>query len=154
MARSSARQARIEGYFEGDIDDLRLYGRPLEEREIESLVTSSDIQPPIVTPNTLPVVSDIPDVTFLENHYALGINFNIEDAETPPDFLTVTANSSNPGLIPTENIFMTGNGANWRMALLPELNQSGRATITINVSDSIGVTSRNFLVRVRPFLNP
>jgi hypothetical protein len=133
-------------YFGGSIDDLRLYDRALEEEEIQLLFPTSAAS----KENNLPIISELPDVSFLENSFITTIGFTIDDLETPAEFLAVDANCSNPSLIPRENIFLFGEGANQRMALLSKPNQSGAATVTVSVSDTIGVTSRSFLVTVVP----
>jgi len=109
----------------------------------ETLASSSDS-----SPNTAPLLSTFANVTIAENTFAVGIQFTVADAETPANFLTLKTYSSDPSLIRPEYIFMTGDGSNWRMALLPEPNRYGAATITVSVSDSVAVTKRSFRLTV------
>jgi hypothetical protein len=109
----------------------------------ETLASSSDS-----SPNTAPLLSTFANVTIAENTFAVGIQFTVADAETPANFLTLKTYSSDPSLIRPEYIFMTGDGSNWRMALLPEPNRYGAATITVSVSDSMAVTKKSFRLTV------
>lgn len=85
--------------------------------------------------STPPYISDIVNRTTPINKPAGPIPFIIGDAETSPDFLILTVNSSNPMLVPTTNIVLGGSGSNRTVTVTPASNQSGSATITINVFD-------------------
>ena len=101
--------------------------------------------------NTAPTISDITDQTTNEDTATGNIAFTVGDVETPATFLTVTASSSNATLVPSGNITLGGSGASRTVNVLPALNQSGTATITVSVMDGSTVTtSDTFLLTVNP----
>ena len=59
-------------------------------------------------PNTPPTISSIPDQTIVQNSSTGPIPFTVGDAETPAANLQLSAASSNPGLIPNQNIVFGG----------------------------------------------
>lgn len=71
----------------------------------------------------------------------------IGDADTPPASLTLLAQSSNPTLVPVENIVFGGTGTNRTVTVTPVANQTGTATITLTVSDAALSASDTFVVR-------
>src|SRR5437867_2859250 len=67
----------------------------------------------IVNPvNDLPTISAIPDQTNDEDTVVGPLAFTVRDVETPATSLTLSADSSNPSLLPATNIFFGGNGTN------------------------------------------
>jgi hypothetical protein len=63
-----------------------------------------------------------------------ALAFTVNDAETDPAMLTVTARSSNSAVVPNARLTLTNAGSgNWRLSLDPV--GVGYATITITVSD-------------------
>jgi Leucine-rich repeat (LRR) protein len=69
------------------------------------------------------------------------LTFNVLNSSPPAASLTVTAASSNNGLIPntTLSVFQNPNQS-WTLKATP-VNQSGNVTITLNVSDNFGLSS-------------
>ncbi len=98
--------------------------------------------------NTAPTISPIPNQNTPANAAIGPINFSIGDAETDPDNLTLTNGSSNPALVPTNNIVFGGSGANRTVTITPAPGQQGSSTITIFVSDGVNVSSTSFLLQV------
>ncbi|MFO1432030.1 MAG: Ig-like domain-containing protein [Candidatus Competibacteraceae bacterium] len=82
------------------------------------------------------------------------IAFTIDDRDTPVDTLTVTATSDNQALIPDANLTVVGSGRNWTITATPVANQTGRATITVKVSDGTDTTIKTFVVDVREIGSP
>jgi hypothetical protein len=70
-----------------------------------------------------------------------GIAFTVGDDTTPAGSLTVTATSSNTTLVPNANIVLGGSGANRTVSITPASNQFGSTTITLTVTDEIGLTA-------------
>jgi len=85
--------------------------------------------------DTNPVIAAIPDQTINENQALAAVDFTIEDAETAPDVLLVSAISSDQTLIPDANILLGGEGINRTIALSPAVDQIGVASITVTVTD-------------------
>ncbi len=67
-----------------------------------------------------------------------AIAFVINDAETTPGNLVVTASSSNQTLLPDANITLGGSGADRSVSITPAAQQSGSAVVTVTVADSDG----------------
>ncbi|HVY69794.1 MAG TPA: immunoglobulin domain-containing protein, partial [Verrucomicrobiae bacterium] len=98
---------------------------------------------------TPPTITTIPD-TFINEDTALSlVPFTVSDAETPAANLTVSASSSNAGLIPNDHIVLTGSGASRFLSLMPATNQVGISFISVHVADSEGLSAdTSFLVKV------
>src|SRR5262249_13033397 len=62
--------------------------------------------------NNLPTLSSIANQVINEDTVLGPINFTVGDVETTPANLTIRGTSSNPVLIPNQNITIGGSGAN------------------------------------------
>jgi len=103
-----------------------------------------------VTPpeNSTPTITVIGDQTIDEDGVAGPIGFTVGDGETAVDSLTVSATSSNPGLVPNENILLAGSGAARTVTVTPTAEASGSAQITVSVSDGELTATRQFALTV------
>ena len=99
-------------------------------------------------PAAAPTISSLPDQSTAVNTPTLPIPFTINDADTPVGNLTLSAGSSNPTLVPTNNIVFGGSGANWTVTVSPAINQLGTVTLTVSVSDGTHTTSDSFVLTV------
>ena len=98
-----------------------------------------------------PTISDVVDVTVDEDNATPVMAFLVGDFETPAGALVVTAASSNPQLVPLANILLDGAGSNRTVQVLPATNESGSATITLELRDTDEVVALDtFVVTVRP----
>lgn len=105
--------------------------------------------------NDAPTISAIADQSLNESTATPPLSFTIADTETPAASLTVTATSSNPTLVPNNNIALGGNGPSRTIQITPANSQSGNAVITILVSDgSGGTTTEVFTVFVNSVNQP
>jgi hypothetical protein len=77
-----------------------------------------------------------------------NIAFTVSDVETSATLLTVTAASSNTTLLPVSGITFGGSGANRTASLDSVSGQTGRATITLTVSDGTNTSSCAFVLDV------
>ncbi|MFO1498468.1 MAG: hypothetical protein U1G07_08770 [Verrucomicrobiota bacterium] len=98
--------------------------------------------------NQPPAVSALPD-----QHIPLGgaigpIPFTVADPDTALDQLMLSADSSNPGLVPAESILFSGQGAARTVQLTPVPGRDGVATITITVSDGTATATQSFQLTV------
>ncbi|USF87813.1 Ig-like domain-containing protein [Candidatus Endoriftia persephone] len=85
-----------------------------------------------------PTISAIGAITTDEDSATGAIAFVINDAETTPGNLVVTASSSNQTLLPDANITLGGSGADRSVSITPAAQQSGSAVVTVTVADSDG----------------
>jgi hypothetical protein len=102
--------------------------------------------------NDLPSISAIGNRTINEDSVT-NISFTIDDLETAPSALSMSATSSNPALTP--DISFGGAGANRTVDILPAGNLSGTATINLFVADADGGSnSTSFVLTVVPVNDP
>jgi len=94
-----------------------------------------------------PVLSTDSSATNMQ-HMAVVRAFSVPALE----FLTVTASSSNPALVPNANIVMGGTGTSRTVTVTPVANQTGTATITVTGGDGTSTASDTFVVTVNPSL--
>lgn len=98
--------------------------------------------------NDAPTVATIPNVTIDEDTTAGPYTFVIGDVDDDEAALTVTATSSNQGLIADSGIVLSGAGASRTITVTPLANVSGTATITVVVSDGRASVLSTFDVTV------
>lgn len=98
--------------------------------------------------NDAPTVTNIPDSATNEDT-ATTIAFTVGDVETAAGSLSVTASSSNSGLVPAV-VPVGGSGANRTLNISPALNQTGTTTITVTVSDGTTTATDTFVLTVNP----
>ncbi len=108
-----------------------------------SLTTVSDGSQP-------PVISALGNQSVAEDGSIGPTAFTVGDADTDAALLVMSRVSSNPVLLPTNNIVFGGSGSNRTVTLTPVANASGSATITLTVSDGTNTASTNFLLTVTP----
>ncbi len=97
-----------------------------------------------------PVISTVPNQVINEDGVSGPLSFTVSDPDSPVAALSVSAGSSNPALVPTNNIVFGGGGSNRTVTLTPALNASGLATITLFVTDGNTTTNSTFLLTVNP----
>lgn len=106
--------------------------------------------------NQPPTLNPVANLTINENAGLQTVNlYGISSGGTNEgQTLTVTATSSNPGLIPTPAVSYTSPSNTASLAFTPVASTYGSATITVTVNDggaSNNVVSRSFLVTVVHF---
>ncbi len=100
--------------------------------------------------NSPPGITAIADQTVNEDQVTGAIAFIVSDAATAAAAITVTAASSNPGIVPVDNMVFGGSGANRTLIITPAPNQNGTVTITLFVSDGAASTVTSFVLTVQP----
>ncbi|HKS36297.1 MAG TPA: Ig-like domain-containing protein, partial [Verrucomicrobiae bacterium] len=98
--------------------------------------------------NDPPAISNISDRSTTVNVATAAIPFTVSDAETAAGSLTLSKGSSNPTLVPANNIVFGGSGANRTVTVTPAAGQTGNATITVTVSDGALSASDSFVLTV------
>src|SRR5438477_259314 len=101
--------------------------------------------------NDPPTISSVASQSTDEDTPTAAIPFSIGDVETPAGNLVVSGHSSSPDLVPDANIVFDGSGSNRTFTVIPAVNQSGTASITITVEDGDGASaSSSFVLTVNP----
>ena len=98
--------------------------------------------------NDAPTITAINNQTVNEDTATSSLSFTVSDTETAANSLTVTSSSSNTILVPSENVVLSGSGADRSVVVTPVANESGSATITVTVSDGVLTASTSFVVTV------
>ena len=97
--------------------------------------------------NTAPTIDPIPNQSTPANTAIGPISFGIGD-DSPASGLTLTKGSSNPTLVPTNNIVFGGSDASRTVTITPATGQQGSSIITIFVSDGVNITPTSFRLTV------
>ncbi len=99
-------------------------------------VVSESFTLTVIPPNTLPTISAVTNQTTVANT-SITVNFTVDDSETPPAQLAVSAVSSNQDLVPDDNLVFGGGGRSRSLAITPALLQTGTTDITISVTETL-----------------
>jgi len=102
----------------------------------------------ILPVNDPPTISDIVDQFISADSATEPIIFLIGDIDNAVGELVVSGSSSDQTLVPDEAFTFSGQGAERMLVITPALNQKGTATITINVSDGLTLSSDTFILMV------
>lgn len=118
-------------------------------------VATNDSASIVVRGNTLPVLQAISNRTINEDASLGPIPFTIGDAETPAASLVLDAFSSNPGIVPPQNIVLSGSGTSRAITITPLPNASGAITITRTLADADGsIVSNSFVLTITSINDP
>lgn len=98
--------------------------------------------------NDRPTISDIPNLTILEDAVAGPVAFTVGDIDTALSALTLSVSTTNNALIPVSGISFGGTGGNRNITLTPLPDRSGTSFITVTVSDGLLTASDSFLFTV------
>ncbi len=110
---------------------------------------ANNIASVVVQGNNLPVLQPISNRTINEDTVLGPIPFTISDVETLPENLVLGAFSSNPSIVPPQNIVFGGAGSSRDITITPALNANGAITITRTLTDSAGsVVSNAFVLSI------
>lgn len=99
-------------------------------------------------PNTPPTISPVAHLVVQLNTSLGPVGFTVNDAETSPDSLSLSAVSYDTLLIPTGNIVFGGSGTSRDVTITPASNLSGTDTIIITVSDGSLTASDTVAIKV------
>src|SRR5439155_241714 len=108
-----------------------------------------------VSINGAPKISSIPPQAVNEDTTSAPIAFTVQAPVTPASLLVVTASSSNPDLVPNQNLVLGGSGTNRTLTITPLANQFGNALVTITATDTNSASSsQTFLLAVNAVNDP
>lgn len=108
----------------------------------------------LVEINTPPTISGLANVTLFEGAQSAPVAFIIGDGETDPVNLSLSVQSSEPGVISPENITFEGEGAERTLVARSMPGALGSSTITVIVSDGLLTASAEFLIVVEDLVPP
>jgi len=112
----------------------------------DGLTASSSFQLKVLS---TPTISVVPTQVLSINGASGPLPVTVNDIETGPENLTLSAKSSNPVLLPEANIVLGGSGRNRTISITPSRDSSGTATIVLTVMDADGLSaSSSFTVQV------
>lgn len=94
-----------------------------------------------------PTIANIVDQTVAEDG-SLVLNVSLQDADTAPHFLSLSASSTNTTLVPANNYFFEGATLVRTLTIVPGLHQVGTNLITVTVSDGTFSSSDDFVLRI------
>ena len=103
--------------------------------------------------NDLPILSDIAPIVIEEDSTSPRIPFQVYDAETPADQISLYASALNTGLIPATpaSLVFGGSGTNRTIQITPAAGELGQTTVQIQAVDgNNGFKSISFAVKVVP----
>ena len=97
--------------------------------------------------NNPPIIYSLPGLAVAQLPLSLRINFTVQDPDTAADRLVLTGYSSDPGVLPSENLVFTGTGMNRTLTVNP-IGRTGLVTVTVTVSDGDATFSTSFYVLI------
>ncbi len=116
-----------------------------------ALTASSSLALTVNPVNDAPVISAISNQTTNEDTATGAVVFTITDVDNILDCTaSVSATTSNPGLLPVANIVLGGTAPNCTVTMTPTLNNSGVANIVITVTDGLLQATSPFSLTVNP----
>ena len=100
-------------------------------------------------PGIAPIIGNISNQFAPANTVVGPISFFVDDDYTPVQDLKVTGYSNNNSLVNTSQIKFSGSGNERQLTITPTPDKSGRAVITIEVSDGNQKASTSFFLTVK-----
>lgn len=116
-------------------------------------VDSADASITITPVNQAPTINAIAPQTINEGSSTGALPFTLGDIDNAVETLVVSGVSSNPDLLPAENVIFGGTGANRTVTVTPAAYQSGQVQVTITVSDGDLTGNTLLLLTVNPVNN-
>ncbi len=123
-------------------------------------MASTNFQLTVRPVNDLPTISGLTNLTIAKDAVPPVIGFSVNDPETLPSDLIVSASSSNQSLLPNANVLLGGTGTSRTLTLRPVINQLGSAIVSVVVRDgpglNAGAATNSFVLTVQnalPFIS-
>jgi|GEM_PF-3629661 len=126
----------------------------LQVTDEKSNTTSTTFTLSVVAVNDSPSITAIANQQIEEDASLDSLPFTIDDQETAPDSMTLSATSSNPALIQSSGISFSGTGNNRFVSITPLSGQSGVTNITLSVSDGTTSVDTSFTLTVQAVNDP
>jgi hypothetical protein len=104
--------------------------------------------------NTPPVIS-APASLSTDSYTTLqNVGITVNDLESRPQDLVLSATSYNPAVVPSANIVFSGSGSNRTATITPVAGKSGPVSISLAVSDGRTITRTSCQLTVSPGVPP
>jgi len=101
--------------------------------------------------NSEPTITSISSQNMAEDTVLGPVGFSVNDAQTSAGSLVISAASGNATLLPNSALQLGGANSSRNFTLSPAANQSGKALVTLTVTDGGGaMASKSFWVNVNP----
>ena len=107
-----------------------------------------------LTVNAAPDITDIGDIIIAEDETTGFIVFDVSDAESDFTQLTIVGFSSNNTLVSDDNIKVNCSSIGCTVMVIPNTDQSGKALITLRVTDGFAISEDTFQLTVEPGNDP
>lgn len=99
--------------------------------------------------NDLPVITGLQDIEILQGETSVPMPLQVSDFESPASQLTFEVLSSNPAVLPREDIQVTRSQSDWSLSIKAAANVAGTAPVTLRVQDTNGGrTEATFFVKI------
>ena len=119
------------------------------------LTSAASFQLIITDYNDPPTIMPVASQVILEDTSLAPVIVRIDDAQTLPGQLIMSATSSNGILVPDHHIIFGGSGSIRTVSLTPDISQTGQAQITLRVTDEGGLYAETlFMLTVSPVNDP
>ena len=123
----------------------------VDDGEAENNLVVRTFTVTVVGTNSPPTISDFPDRSIPMNGVVASVPFVVQDLETPAQSLRVVVTSSNPDLVWTNNVVISGTGSNRVTSIMTTRGAHGYSVITYSVYDADGASSSDsFVLTVVP----
>ncbi|HVY70035.1 MAG TPA: tandem-95 repeat protein [Verrucomicrobiae bacterium] len=119
-----------------------------------ALITSTSFQLTVTPVNDPPTITSVTDFAVTEDATIAPVDFTVGDIDSPVGSLTITATSSNTGLVPDANLSVTGSGASRQLGITLVPNANGSTIITLKASDGALNASTSFNLTVTAVDDP
>jgi hypothetical protein len=136
---------------------LKVDGVPLSTRYHYRLVVTNAVGVHFAadrifdTYNTPPTIARPADILLYPGRPVPRVTLVVADAESP-DALQVNAFTASTSLLPEGSVLAQGSGTNWTLTITPQPGTVGSASITVQVTDSLGVAAQaDFRITIEHF---
>lgn len=138
------------------IEITNRFSRPsgIQERTASwDLLTGTGSYRDATVANQAPTITPVNALAVAEDSSG-KVSLTVSDPDGPAAELSVAATSSNPALLPTRLLAVSGEGATRSLTFTPAPNQSGTVVVTVVVSDLTDSVSTSFELTVNPLPDP
>jgi VCBS repeat-containing protein len=92
--------------------------------------------------NTAPELGSIADVTVPDGGSTGALELMVDDAETGPEGVSLSADSSNTDMLPEANLVLDGSGAARTITATVVVGEQGSSLVTLTGSDAAGLSTQ------------